>query len=231
MCSLWSVVTDLPITSHPISFFGCSLLLPWEIRGQIKRKIYKPFCYYSTQTSFACLIQCDSTHQPYSDVLCLCFPIQVVCLWLPPSAAEALEGTVQSRATRPWIHGANADCCLSCYVCIFKAQIDFLLCWLSSSSSPSHHRSAKHMTWLWGRPSHICSPLPHLFVVANLFSLRWSTYNQSIDRLHRQVISSLISCCKADYNSSMTVPRERNPGTIVTAAVEGVVVRRAQVKE
>lgn len=44
-------------------------------------------------------------------------------MWLPSAAAEALEGTVQPRATRPRIHGADADCCLSRYVCIFVAEI------------------------------------------------------------------------------------------------------------
>lgn len=54
------------------------------------------------------------------------FPTQVVCMWLPPAAAEALEGTMQPSTARPWIYGADADCCLSCYVCIFKAEITSL---------------------------------------------------------------------------------------------------------
>ncbi len=55
-------------------------------------------------------------------------------MWLPPAAAEALEGTVQPRAAGPRVHGANADCCLSCHVCMFKAVcgplfICFFLFW------------------------------------------------------------------------------------------------------
>lgn len=55
---------------------------------------------------------------------CVCvFPFQAVCMWLPPTAAEALEGTVQPRAAGPRVHGADADRHLSRHVCICKAAI------------------------------------------------------------------------------------------------------------
>lgn len=40
---------------------------------------------------------------------------------LPAAAAEALEGTLQPSAVGPWVHGADADCSVSCHVSIFKA--------------------------------------------------------------------------------------------------------------
>lgn len=51
------------------------------------------------------------------------FTPQVVCMWLPPAAAEALEGTVQPRAAGPRVHGADADCRLSRYVCICRTVV------------------------------------------------------------------------------------------------------------
>lgn len=46
-------------------------------------------------------------------------PPQAVCVWLPPAAAEALEGTEQPCTAGPRVHGADADRCLSRHVCFF----------------------------------------------------------------------------------------------------------------
>lgn len=40
---------------------------------------------------------------------------------LPAATAEALEGTLQPSAVGPWVHGADADCSVSCHVRVFKA--------------------------------------------------------------------------------------------------------------
>lgn len=57
----------------------------------------------------------------FIDVIVCVFPIQAVCMRLPPSAAEALEGTMQPCAARPRVHGSDAGCCLSCHVCFFQS--------------------------------------------------------------------------------------------------------------
>lgn len=41
---------------------------------------------------------------------------QIVCMWLPTSAAEVVERIVQSCASGPGVHGADVDCSLSCHV-------------------------------------------------------------------------------------------------------------------
>lgn len=61
---------------------------------------------------------------PHTHVtVCVCSPSQVVCMWLPPAAAEALEGTVQPRAAGSRVHGADADSRLSRHVCIFFLKL------------------------------------------------------------------------------------------------------------
>lgn len=40
---------------------------------------------------------------------------------LPAATAEALEGTLQQSAVGPRVHGADADCSVSCHVRVFKA--------------------------------------------------------------------------------------------------------------
>lgn len=40
---------------------------------------------------------------------------------LPAATAEALEGTLQPSAVGPWVHGADADCSVSCHVRVSKA--------------------------------------------------------------------------------------------------------------
>lgn len=59
----------------------------------------------------------DSRWLTHCMFMCV-LPSQVVCLWLPPAAAEALEGAVQPCAAGPWVYGADADRCLSRHVCI-----------------------------------------------------------------------------------------------------------------
>lgn len=48
------------------------------------------------------------------------FPAQAVCVRLPPSAAEALEGVVQPCAAGPRVYGSDAGCCLSRHVSFFQ---------------------------------------------------------------------------------------------------------------
>lgn len=62
-------------------------------------------------------------------------------MWIPTSAAEVVERIVQPRASGSGVHGADADCSLSCHVSsVSPIKPKFLYCPLAVFILPSLNR-------------------------------------------------------------------------------------------
>ena len=108
-----------------------SLLLPAAVTGNVwfeQQNISEPFVLFFSLLNHLSLLSPGAVWLYLLMSRCTCvFPPQVVCMRLPPAAAEALEGTVQPRAAGPRVHGADVDLRLSCHVCIFVSNISSLI--------------------------------------------------------------------------------------------------------